>query len=140
VIELSPNVTMAIAPDTPWGVLAPLTELMPGTEGTRVVAPAFDGDPAISASMDAGIRAAAGRPLVLAVRDAHRHRWMSSALATAIAARPDAIVVEMGVPAGQLGAHQISTYGASTACGIAAAELLAGTVHAGVRTEPLLTA
>jgi beta-N-acetylhexosaminidase len=140
VVELSPTVTMAIAPETPWGLLAPLADLMPGTEGARITAPAFDGDPAVAASIDAALRAAAGRPLVLAVRDAHRHPWMSAALAAAVAARPDMIVVEMGVPAGQLGANQISTYGASTACGIAAAELLAGVVPAGVLTEPLLTA
>jgi beta-N-acetylhexosaminidase len=140
VVELSPTVTMAIAPETPWGVLAPLADLMPGTVGVRVNAPAFEGDSAVTASMDTALRAAAGRPLVLAVRDAHRHPWMSSAVAMAVATRPDAIVVEMGVPAGPVGANQISTYGASTACAIAAAELLAGVTPTGALTEPLLTA
>jgi len=43
-----------------------------------------------------------------------------------IASRPDAVVVEMGVPAGPLAATQISTYGATSACSQAVAELLAG--------------
>jgi hypothetical protein len=44
------------------------------------------------------------------------------------------------VPSTPVAANQISTYGASTACATAAAELLAGVVPNGVLTEPLLTA
>jgi len=138
VIELSPATNMAIAPDTPWGVLAPLSGLMPGTIGTRITAP--EPGERIDAAVDTALRAATGRPLVIAVRDAHRHPWMTAALARATAAHPDTIVVEMGVPAGSYGSHQIATYGASTACGLAAAEVLAGVTPAGVLTEPLLTA
>jgi beta-N-acetylhexosaminidase len=140
VIELSPSMNMAIAPETPWGILAPLGALMPGTDGVRVTAPEFEGDSVVSATVEGALRAAAGRPLVLGVRDAHRHPWMSAAIRQAIAARPDAIVVEMGVPAAPVGAIQIATYGASAACAAAAAELLAGVAPVNVLTEPLLTA
>jgi beta-N-acetylhexosaminidase len=57
---------------------------------------------------------------------------MAAALSALIAARPDTIVVEMGVPASSLGTFSIATYGASTACGQAAAELLAGVTPLGV--------
>jgi beta-N-acetylhexosaminidase len=140
VIELSPDMNMAIAPETPWGVLAPLRDLMPGTDGVRVTAPEFEGDSVVGGSIDAALRLAARRPLVLGVRDAHRHGWMSAAVRQALAVRPDAIVVEMGVPGTRVAANQISTYGASTACATAAAELLAGVTPNGVRTEPALTA
>jgi beta-N-acetylhexosaminidase len=69
---------------------------------------------------------AVGRPLVLVVRDAHRHPWMAGALRTLLAARPDAVVVEMGVPAIRSGRVHLATYGASRANGLAAAEVLAG--------------
>ena len=140
VVELSPAVNMAIAPDTPWGVLAPLAELMPGTAGTRVTAPEFEGDSVVTAAIDAALHAAAGRPLVIAVRDAHRHAWMSSAVKQATIARSDTIVVEMGVPVSPIGGIQIATFGASNACAVAAAELLAGVAPTGILVEPLLPA
>jgi beta-N-acetylhexosaminidase len=77
---------------------------------------------------EVGIAPAAGRPLVLVVRDAHRHPWMTEALRTLLATRPDAIVVEMGVPAVRSGRVYLATYGASRANGLAAAEVLAGRV------------
>jgi beta-N-acetylhexosaminidase len=51
---------------------------------------------------------------------------MSRAVAAIVARRTDAVVVEMGVPEGVLAPTQICTYGATTANGRAAAELLAG--------------
>jgi beta-N-acetylhexosaminidase len=50
--------------------------------------------------------------------------------------RADAVVVEMGVPAGPLATTQICTYGASTACAQAVAELLAGPAPAAALTVP----
>src|SRR5262249_28652253 len=43
-------------------------------------------------------RGADGRPLVVVVRDAHRHRWMRDVTTALLADRPDAVVVEIGVP------------------------------------------
>ena len=72
---------------------------------------------------------ATGRPLVVVVRDASRHPWMARALAHLLAARPDTIVVEMGLPGTPLpAAAQIFTHGATAASGVAAAEVLAGAV------------
>jgi len=138
VVELSPALNMAIAPETPWGVYAPLTALLPGTTGQRVHLEQVDAEVPAAAMADATLRAAAGRPLVVVVRDAHRHPWVTGMLARLLAARPDAIVVEMGVPAAALAATQITSYGASTACGQAVAELLAGVVPAGAAYEPVL--
>ncbi len=57
------------------------------------------------------------------VRDEHRHPWMGAALDTLLAARPDTVVVEMGLPqAAPRGALHIATYGAARVCGVAAAE------------------
>ncbi|MFD9074617.1 glycoside hydrolase family 3 protein, partial [Streptomyces lasiicapitis] len=70
---------------------------------------------------------ATGRDLVVVVRDAARHPWMSEALAGLVRRRPDALVVEMGVPAGeQVGAVHVTTYGATRVSGIAVAEVLVG--------------
>jgi beta-N-acetylhexosaminidase len=67
--------------------------------------------------------AAAGRPLVLAVRDATAVLPLVTGL---LAARPDTIIVEMGVPTWTPpeGTAYLVTYGASRACALAAAEAL----------------
>jgi beta-N-acetylhexosaminidase len=52
---------------------------------------------------------------------------MADALDTVLAARPDTIVVEMGVPQSPpRGALHIATHGAARVCGLAAAEVIAG--------------
>jgi len=123
VVELGSHGNMAIAPETPWGVGVPLGDLLPGTTTVRLTA----GEVPDAARLGAvALAPAAGRPLVIVVRDAHRHPWMSEALRTLLAARPDAIVVEMGVPAARSGQVYLATYGASRANGLAAAEVLAG--------------
>ena len=114
VIEFQPVLSFAVAPETPWGVGAPLAARLPGTTWTRVV----ENEP---------LPALDGRPLVLVVRDAHRYPWVLDAVAELLAARPDAIVVEMGIPMAVLGATHLATYGATTVAGRAAAERLAGT-------------
>ena len=69
------------------------------------------------------LAAAAGRSLVLAVRDA---RTAASLVEEVLAARPDAVIVEMGVPAWAppAGIAYLATYGASRVCAQAAAEAL----------------
>ncbi|MCW6010526.1 glycoside hydrolase family 3 protein, partial [Micromonospora sp. CPCC 205371] len=103
---------------TPWGVAPPLRTRMPGTTAVRLSA----------ADPEAALHPARGRPLVIVVRDIHRYWWMSHAVATLLAVRPDAVVVEMGVPERVTGAVHLATYGATWACGQAAAEVLAGSV------------
>jgi beta-N-acetylhexosaminidase len=67
-----------------------------------------------------------GRPLVLVVRDLHRHDWMRAAVQRALAARPDAVVVELGLPVLVAGRVHVATHGATRAGARAAAELLTG--------------
>ncbi|MGW0066783.1 glycoside hydrolase family 3 protein, partial [Streptosporangium sandarakinum] len=82
---------------------------------------------ATGGAVEAALATAAGRPLVAVVRDAHRHAWQTAVLEHLLAARPDAVVVEMGLPDRcDLGAVHVATYGAARVCGQAAAELLAG--------------
>ncbi|MEU9835382.1 glycoside hydrolase family 3 N-terminal domain-containing protein [Streptosporangium sp. NPDC048047] len=122
VLELAPEMNLAIDPHTPWGVGEPLGKLLPGTTVTRLTAPEATGG-----AVEAVLVAAAGRPLVAVVRDAHRHAWQTAVLEHLLAARPDAVVVEMGLPDRRdLGAVHLATYGAARVCGQAAAELLAG--------------
>ncbi len=53
---------------------------------------------------------------------------MGAALDALLAARPDTVVVEMGLPqAAPRGALHIATFGAARVCGLAAAEALTGT-------------
>ena len=75
----------------------------------------------------AGILAAAvGRSLVVAVRDAHRDQQVRSLVSALLAARPDLVLVEMGLPLWHPpeGTSYLATYGASRASARAAAELL----------------
>lgn len=118
VAAFTPVANIAVGEGTPWGVGAELARLFPGTEtGT------FTGD-------DAGQRAlaAAGkRRIVAVVRDEHRHGWMGAALDVLLEARPDTVVVEMGLPhAKPRGALHVATHGAARVCGRAAAELIGG--------------
>ncbi|MEU6852892.1 glycoside hydrolase family 3 protein [Actinacidiphila alni] len=126
VVELVPSTNLAIGKETPWGVAAPLRERLPGTTFVRVHHQELAADGALLESY--GLTPAAGRPLVVVVRDAARNKWMGHALAELADARPDAIVVEMGLPGATApGAAQIFTHGATAASGVAAAEVLAGT-------------
>ncbi|MEV7143311.1 glycoside hydrolase family 3 protein [Streptomyces tauricus] len=116
VASLTPVANIAVGDETPWGVAAELRRMLPGTETGS-----FTGEGA-----GAEVIAAAGsRRVVAVVRDAHRHAWMAEALDTLITARPDTIVIEMGVPqAPPQGALHIATHGAAQACGQAAAEAI----------------
>jgi beta-N-acetylhexosaminidase len=143
VVEFSPLVNIAVDTATRWGLLAPLAELLPGTTGTRVSAPTSGTEsvglmtvPVVdeNARIDVAplLAAAVSRPLVLAVRDLNRNAWMAEAVSAIVAERPDAVVVELGLPYGRIdelaarGVTVIATYGASRVCSIAAAETLSG--------------
>ncbi len=123
VVEFAPARNIAIGAETPWGVGAPLGTLLPGTTSVRLSAEDLTGVTDATATILAG---AGGRPLVLVVRDVHRHPWIADALRGTVAERPDAIVVEMGVPVVVSGGVHVATYGATRACGEAAAEIIAG--------------
>ncbi|MFI1254151.1 glycoside hydrolase family 3 protein [Streptomyces netropsis] len=119
VAAFTPVANIAVGDETPWGVAAELARLLPGTETG-----AYGRD---AAGTEEVLRAARGRRIVAVVRDAHRHPWMAEALAALVAARPDTVVVEMGLnQAPPVGALHIATHGAARVCGLAAAEVIAG--------------
>jgi beta-N-acetylhexosaminidase len=102
-------------------------------DGDRADGGAADGDRADNGAADgdrvdaaAILAAAAGRSLVAVVRDAHRDEQTRSLVAALLAARPDLILVEMGLPFWRPpeGTSYLATYGASRASAHAAAELL----------------
>ncbi|RKN39383.1 glycoside hydrolase family 3 protein [Micromonospora endolithica] len=117
VVEFEPPRNIAIGAETPWGLAAPLTDLLPGTTTVRYAESGVPADPT---------GAATGRPLVLVVRDLHRHDWMRRAVDRALATRPDAVVVELGVPELVTGTVHVATHGATRAGARAAAEVLTG--------------
>jgi beta-N-acetylhexosaminidase len=98
------------AGDVPWGVAPSLA-----ARGVRV-SPVLDVD------------AAAGKSLVLVVRDLHRLPEQQEAIEAWLARRPDAILVEMGFPACRpAGARAyIATHGSARVCAEAAADLMIG--------------
>ena len=85
-------------------------------------------DAARSDRVDAAeiLAAAAGRSLVAVVRDAHRDELTQSLVSALLAARPDLILVEMGLPFWRPpeDTSYLATYGASRASAHAAAEVL----------------
>lgn len=116
----SPRSRTSRSATRPWGLAAELARLVPGT-GTDTY------DSESEALAEAALRAAGERRIVAVVRDAHRHAWMTKALDALVAARPDTVVVEMGVPQAEpRGALHIATHGAARVCGQAAAEIIAG--------------
>jgi beta-N-acetylhexosaminidase len=118
VAAFSPVANIAVGDETPWGVAAELARLLPGTQ---------TGSYAGEDAGNAALAAAGERRIVAVVRDEHRHPWMATALDALLAARPDTIVVEMGVPqAAARGALHIATHGAARVCGRAAAEVITG--------------
>ena len=94
--------------------------------GFRRRASAGSAPPAAPAGTAAGaLAAAAGRSLVIVVRDAHRYPAARELVRRLLAARPDAIVVEMGLPVWRPPAGgYVATYGAARTSGQAAAEVL----------------
>ena len=120
VIEMAAEQTRAVGRPTPLGLGRALAEILPGTERAEVT----EGDPLPALPRT--------RPVVLTVRDAHRHPWMRRLLAEAVRERPDAVVVETGVPGPPIGALYLATHGDSTASARAAARWLTAPAEARV--------
>jgi beta-N-acetylhexosaminidase len=96
----------------------------PAAQGPAARGPATQGPELLDAAGILG--AAAGRSLVAVVRDAHRDANTRSLVSALLAARPDTVLVEMGLPLWPppAGTSYLATYGASRASAQAAAELL----------------
>ncbi|MET9247045.1 glycoside hydrolase family 3 protein [Nonomuraea sp. NPDC003709] len=112
VIEVDTPPTIAVG-DVPWGV----GPWLPDAEIVRVKPAAAD-VPGLLAK-------AVNRSLVVVVKDAHRHQASQELVSALVAARPDATVIEMGLPVWRPdSAAYIATYGAARANAQAAIELL----------------
>ena len=110
VLELQAPSNIAVGP-VPWG-FAPWAP-----DAVRV-----DAETADPAGL---LRGAAGKPLVIVVRDAHRYPGHQALVATLLSARPDAVLVEMGLPVWRPeAAAYVATYGATRANARAAAEVI----------------
>ncbi|MGN9781908.1 glycoside hydrolase family 3 protein [Nonomuraea sp. ZG12] len=112
VIEVDTPPTIAVG-DVPWGV----GPWLPEAEILRVE-PAAGDVPGLLAK-------AAGRSLVVVVKDAHRNAGSRELVSALVAARPDLTVIEMGLPIWRpAGVTHIATYGAARPNAQAAAELI----------------
>jgi beta-N-acetylhexosaminidase len=118
VVEVEPLPNIA-AGDARWGLAA----WAPAGSARRVAAAP---DPVQAAA--GVVKAATGRSLVLAFRDAHRSAATRHLVTAVLAERPDAVLVEMGLPYWRPpeGTYQtyLVTFGASQANARAAAEFL----------------
>src|SRR5205807_7524944 len=114
--ELRPEPGLA-AGSVPWGLADVLTERDPAVTVLPLAG---------AADVDRLVAAAAGRPLVLVGRDLHRHPAHGAAVDAVLARRPDAVLVEMGLPARPPDAARsyIATHGAARVNALAAADLL----------------
>jgi beta-N-acetylhexosaminidase len=112
VVELRPEPSIA-AGETRHG----LADYLTGAETVRI-----EENGVVPASVLDGRH---DRQLLLVLRDAHRHPWQQTVAERLVAAAPDAIVVETGVPVWRpAAAGSVDTHGASRASLAALAELL----------------
>jgi beta-N-acetylhexosaminidase len=147
IVEVEPRGNVAVgraawglAPWAPVGTVRRIAAapLAAAVVDTAVVDPASAGPvpipleegekPAEEATAADILAAAAGRSLVLVVRDAHRSPATQNLVTSVLADRPDAVVVEMGLPvwrpaAGSYRAY-LATWGAARVNAQAAAEVL----------------
>jgi beta-N-acetylhexosaminidase len=101
-----------------WGLAQPLAERGVQVDAVEVNEGAVE--------VGALLARAEGKSLVLVVRDLHRHAWQLELADALLSRRPDAVVVEMGLPQCRpQGANAyITTSGAARVCGEAAAEVM----------------
>jgi beta-glucosidase-like glycosyl hydrolase len=110
VLELQAPSNIAVGP-VPWG----LSPWAPD-------AVAVDAETAEPGEL---LARATGRPLVIVVRDAHRYAGHRDLVSALVAARPDAVLVEMGLPVWRpRSSAYVATYGATRANARAAAEII----------------
>ena len=116
VFEVAPLGNIAVG-TVPWG-LAPW---LPA--GSVIQLPA--GGEQADRQVAQALARAAGRSVIAVIRDAHRDPGAQAVITRLLAARPDAVVVEMGLPVWRPPARAyLATYGASRTSGQAAAEML----------------
>lgn len=129
VIELV-RPAMIAAGTVPWGLGAALSALDPAVTVERV-------EPGLSVDIEPSLARAAGRPLVVAYRDAHRYPTVDRRLEALAAARPDAVLVDLGWPHPDppSARGRVTAFGAAPPCTRAAAEFLIGRLAAATRSD-----
>jgi beta-N-acetylhexosaminidase len=117
VVEFSSQRNIAVGA-VPWG-------LGPWLDGNMQRLDAGQGEASLAGAVTDVLTRAASRPLVIVVRDAHRHPAARAVITVLLAAHPDTVVVEMGLPIWHppSGAY-VATYGAARPNSQAAAEVL----------------
>jgi beta-N-acetylhexosaminidase len=118
IVQFVPPPNLAVGA-VPWG----LSAFAPAGSYRRVSTATADEDlPALISGL---LDAANGRSLIIVVRDAHRHPAAREAVQRVLAERPDAVVVEMGLPVWQpADVSYVASYGAGRSNAQATAELL----------------
>jgi len=117
VAEFSSRPNIAVG-TVPWG-------LGPWLDGNVQRLDTSQGEASLADAVADVLARAPSRPLVIVVRDAHRHPAARAAIIALLAARPDVIVVEMGLPVWRPpGGGYVATYGAARPNAQAAAEVL----------------
>ena len=106
--------------DSAASLLGVLRSRAPGVDGIRLTGPPGD--------LDAIIARAQGRPLVLAVRDAHRRPWQRDLVGGVLARRPGTLVIGTGTThdAALADGNYLGTRGSGRANLEAAADVLLG--------------
>jgi beta-N-acetylhexosaminidase len=118
VVQLVPPSNLAVGP-VPWG----LGSFVPADSYRQVsTATANDDLPDVVSGL---LAEAQDRSLIIVVRDAHRHAVARQAVQLMLAGRPDAVVVEMGLPMWRPGdISYVTSYGAGRNNARATAEVL----------------
>lgn len=118
VVQLVPPANLAVGV-VPWG----LASFVPAAN-YREVSTATPAD-SLPGVVQGVLADAVGRSLIVVVRDAHRHPVATQVASLLLAARPDATLVEMGLPAWQPeSAAYVASFGAARSNSRAAAEAL----------------
>jgi beta-N-acetylhexosaminidase len=118
VVQLVPPANLAVGP-VPWG----LGSFVAADSYRQVSTATPDAElPYVVAEL---LAEADDRSLIIVVRDAHRHPVARQAVQLMLAGRPDAVVVEMGLPVWRPGdASYVTSYGAGRNNAHATAEIL----------------
>ncbi|MCI0688960.1 MAG: hypothetical protein L0Y54_17275 [Sporichthyaceae bacterium] len=120
VVRLEQDFNLAVSPGMPWGLVTALQARQPAVEELAVSG--YDG------GIGPLLEAAAGRTLIVVARDAHRYPWQQKLVSELATHRPDAVLVEMGLPLWRPDgiATYVATYGVGQSNAAAAVELLTG--------------
>jgi beta-N-acetylhexosaminidase len=118
VVQLVPPSNLAVGA-VPWG----LSPFVPDHSYREISTGARPAD--LADQISGVLAAAAGRTLIIVVRDAHRYPVAVAAVEEMLAARPDAVVLEMGLPVWRpASGSYVTSYGAARSNSRAAAEIL----------------